>query len=137
VFLSTLLNLSRLLLIIVSVVSTSFLIVFGFWVPYNSSLIWLTSCGIGIGFGVFIYESIFVFLQNFICRFQLVVPRRFFVHFYASSFRCTMLEESSMTFGQQLKIRGSGCTISSVRLSSGRTSGTCTNPWTEKRSRFS
>jgi hypothetical protein len=49
------------------------LIVFGFWVPHNNSLVWLTTCAIGIVFGVFIYESVFVFFQNFICKLELVI----------------------------------------------------------------
>jgi hypothetical protein len=48
------------------------LIVFGFWVPHNNSLVWLTTCAIGIVFGVFIYESVFLFVQNFIFKLELL-----------------------------------------------------------------
>jgi hypothetical protein len=53
--------------------SMMLLIVFGFWVPHNKSLVWLTTCAIGIVFGVFIYESVFLFVQNFIFKLELVI----------------------------------------------------------------
>jgi hypothetical protein len=61
----------RVVLIALITISITFLIVCGFWVPYNKSLIWLTSCGVGLVFGVLIYEGVFVFLQNIFLRFEL------------------------------------------------------------------
>jgi hypothetical protein len=45
--------------------------VLGFWVPFNRSLLWLTSCLIGIWCAVLIYETIFLFVQNILCKFEL------------------------------------------------------------------
>ncbi|XP_064211142.1 uncharacterized protein LOC107398588 [Tribolium castaneum] len=52
------------LLIGLIIISTTFLTVYGFWVPYYSSLCWLISCLIGIAFDIFLYEIIFAVIQN-------------------------------------------------------------------------
>ncbi|XP_044270877.1 location of vulva defective 1-like isoform X3 [Tribolium madens] len=51
--------------------STSFLVVVGFWIQFYSSCVWLTSCMIGLIFGITIYETLCSMLLNIFFKMEL------------------------------------------------------------------
>ncbi|XP_044256753.1 uncharacterized protein LOC123006379 [Tribolium madens] len=61
------------LLCILITITTSFLIIYGFWVPYNFSLIWLATSLVACIFCVVVIENIFIIIQTSICKFKLRV----------------------------------------------------------------
>ncbi|RZC33520.1 REJ and/or PLAT domain containing protein, partial [Asbolus verrucosus] len=61
----------RAILIVFIVTSMTCLIVFGFWVPLNNSMIWLTCVVIGTLLDVVVFENAFIIVQTYYCKFRL------------------------------------------------------------------
>ncbi|KYB28219.1 uncharacterized protein LOC107397705 [Tribolium castaneum] len=66
-------NYCRTLLCIFVISSTSFLIIYGFWVPVNSSLVWLVTSLVACLFSIVVIENVFIIIQTSICKFKLRV----------------------------------------------------------------